>query len=56
MAVKEFGQIIINNEAGYFKFRALCRTRFKININIQRGLKIEEEDDNKIIEKTQALN
>ena len=51
MAARGFGQIIIDNEAGYFKFRALCRTRFKININIQRGLEIGEKDNNKRIEK-----
>ena len=46
MAARGLGQTIINDEAGYFKFRALCRTRFKINIDIQRGLEIEEKDDN----------
>ena len=56
MAARGLGQIIINDEAGYFKFRALCRTRFKINIDIQRGVEIEKEDNNKIIEKTQVLD
>ena len=56
MAARELGQIIINDEAGYSKFRALYKTRFKINIDIQRGLEIGEEDNNKRIKKTQALD
>jgi hypothetical protein len=56
MAARGLGQTIVDDEAGYSKFRALCRTRFKINIDIQRGLEIGEEDDNGRIEKTQALD
>ena len=56
MTAKGFGQTIINNEAGYSKFRVLCRTRFKININVQRGVKIREEDNNKKLKKTQTLD
>ena len=56
MAARGLGQIIIDDEAGYFKFRALCRTRFKININIQRGLEIRKKNNNKRIKKTQALD
>ena len=52
MTAKKFGQTIIDNEAGYSKFRALYRTRFKININIQRGLEIRKKNDNRRIKKT----
>ena len=56
MAARGLGQIIIDDEAGYSKFRVIYKTRFKININIQRGLKIGKKDNNKRIEKIQALD